>query len=157
TGLPAMAAKRLRGETFLSTSPCRLALAALVGAGTVTAALPARAVDVATEAQLRTAISSRQSTITFTAHITLTDNLPPLTADSTVNGANHTLSGASLYRGLTVQFARVSINDLTIANARAQGGKGGDGFGKGGTVGTGSGGGGGAGLGAALFISDLSF
>src|SRR5262245_27536790 len=113
TGLPAMAAKRLRGETFLSsTSACRLALAALVGAGTVTGALPARAVDVATEAQLRDAISSGQSTITFTANITLTSNLPPVANNVTVNGGSFTLSGNDQFRGLVVQSGTVAVNDL---------------------------------------------
>ena len=57
-----------------SPSALLLALAALAsGAG---APSPARAVDVATEAQLRNAITSGAHSIFFTANITLTANLP---------------------------------------------------------------------------------
>ena len=64
--------------------------------------------------------------------------------DLTIDGGNHTLDGASTYRGLFVYAGHVSIEDLTIAHAVAKGGAGGDGFG--------GGGGGGAGLGGGLFI-----
>jgi autotransporter-associated beta strand protein len=137
----------LRGSTFLSTSAAsRLALAGLFGAGTLSAALSARAIDVATEAQLRSAIESRQNTITLTANITLTSNLPPVTHNVSINGGQHTLSGNREHRGLFVESGIVSINDLRIANAKAQGGNGGEARGAGG-------GGGGAGLGGALFVA----
>ncbi|MPZ33966.1 MAG: autotransporter domain-containing protein [Rhodospirillales bacterium] len=134
----------LRGETFLSTSASRLALAALFGAGTLSAALPAHAIDVANEAQLRDAITGGQSTITFTANITLTANLPQVQSSAIINGGNFTLSGNNQFRGLVVQSGTVAVNDLTIANATAQGGNGGSG---------GTGGGGGGGLGGALYVA----
>jgi len=141
----AMVQRGLRGETFLSTSVSRLALAALFGAGTLSAALPARAVDVANEAQLRSAISSGQNTITFTANIALTANLPPVAHNVAINGGNFTLSGNGQFRGLVVQSGTVAVDDLTITKAKAQGGNGGAGSGAGG---------GGAGLGGALFVAN---
>ncbi len=59
----------------------------------------------------------------------------------TIDGGGNTLSGAGAYRGLFVYNGNVTIQNLTIANAKAQGGTGGYG-----------GGGGGAGLGGGLFI-----
>ncbi|WP_175561896.1 autotransporter domain-containing protein [Kaistia soli] len=103
---------------------------------------------MASDSDLRNAISSSSDgdTITFTANITLGSNLPNVTNNVTFVGGNHTLSGANQYRGLFVQSGTVAVNDLTIADAVAQGGSGGTGWG-------GGGGGGGAGLGGALFIS----
>lgn len=130
--------------TCLSTAAYRWTLVALLGAATLSVALPAGAVDVATEAQLQAAITSGQSTINFTANITLTGNLPAVTQNVTINGGNFTLSGNNQFRGLVVQSGTVAVNDLTIANAKVQGGDGGTG---------GSGGGGGAGLGGALYVA----
>ena len=68
---------------------------------------------------------------------------PPLvTIDIEGNGA--TIDGGHAHRGLFVYSGNVTINDLTIANATAQGGAGGAGTG---------GGGGGAGLGGGLFVA----
>jgi autotransporter-associated beta strand protein len=124
--------------------------AALAVAG-VLAAVPASAANfnVANDAQLRTAITSAQNgdTITFTANITLSANLPQVQRNVTINGGNFTLSGNNQFRGLFVQSGTVAINDLTIANAKAQGGNGGNGGQLGG------GGGGGAGLGGALYVA----
>ena len=129
----------------------RLALPVLMGAAVLSAALPAAAVDVANESQLSNAISNAANgdTITFTANITLSANLPAVTKNITFNGGNFSLSGNNQYRGLFVQSGSVAINDLKIENAKAQGGKGGNGD-------NGSGGGGGGGLGGALFVGSAA-
>jgi autotransporter-associated beta strand protein len=138
-------------ETSLSTSALRLIPAALVAAGALAAALPARAANfnVASDAQLRSAIASAANgdTITFTANITLSSNLPQVQRHLVIDGGNFTLSGNNQYRGLIVQSGSVIISNLTIANARPQGGNGGTGGQLGG------GGGGGAGLGGALYVA----
>ncbi|TPM87911.1 autotransporter-associated beta strand repeat-containing protein, partial [Mesorhizobium sp. B2-1-5] len=142
-----------------STSGSRLALAILLAAGTLSTTLPARAVEtdwiVKDEATLRDAISSAQKndTITFTANVTLSANLPTVQKDVTIDGGNFTLSGNNQYRGLFVQSGTVVVNDLTIANAKAQGGRGGDARYGGELYIGGGGGGGGAGLGGALFVA----
>ena len=64
--------------------------------------------------------------------------------DVTLDGGNHTLDGASTYRGLFVYAGHVAIQDLAIAHATAQGGAGGLGYY--------GGGGAGAGLGGGLFV-----
>lgn len=144
--------------SFLSTSASRLVLAKCLAAGTLLAALPAYAANfnVANDAQLRSAISNAQNgdTITITANITLSSNLPQVQRNVTFNGGNFTLSGNNLYRGLYVASGTVAINNLRIDNALAKGGNGG--FGKidsAASLGSGGGGGGGAGLGGALFVA----
>ena len=147
--------KQVRGiadllkETCLSTPASRLTLSLLLTAGMLSAPLQANAANfnVANEGQLQNAINSAANgdTITFTANITLSSNLPMVTKNVTVNGGNFSLSGNNQYRGLYVQSGSVAINDLKIDSAKAQGGKGGTGD-------AGSGGGGGAGLGGALFV-----
>ncbi|HKV14881.1 MAG TPA: hypothetical protein VJQ81_07530, partial [Reyranella sp.] len=136
-------------EACLS-SASHLALALLIGAGALATASQANAANfnVATDAQLRSAISSAQNgdTITFTGNVTLGSNLPTLQRNVTIDGGNFTLSGGGKYRGLFVQSGTVAVNNLTIANATAQGGNGGNANG-------GGGGGGGAGLGGALFVA----
>ena len=140
----------LLGTTALSTLLARRVPAILlaIGFSFATSAAYAANFNVASDSDLRNAISSAGNgdTITFTANITLGSNLPNVTSNVTFIGGNHTLSGASQYRGLFVQSGTVAVNDLTITNAVAQGGTGGTGWG-------GGGGGGGAGLGGALFIS----
>jgi autotransporter-associated beta strand protein len=138
-------------ETFLSTSALRLMPIALVAAGALATAGPAGAANfnVANDAQLRSAIASAANgdTITFTANITLSSNLPQVQRHLVIDGGNFTLSGNNQYRGLVVQSGSVIISNLTIANAKAQGGNGGTGGQLGG------GGGGGAGLGGALYVA----
>ncbi|MBM3649548.1 MAG: autotransporter domain-containing protein, partial [Alphaproteobacteria bacterium] len=107
-------------------------------------------INVSTEAQLRTAITSAASgdRIVFNAGITLTQDLPAVQTNVTIVGNNNTLSGNNQFRGLfigaftgsTQTAVAVTVQDLTIANARAAGGSGGSG--------------GGAGLGGALFVAD---
>jgi len=133
----------------LRTSASRRVLAALIGAGALSAVAPAGAADinVANESQLRAAMSSAGSrdVIMFTADITLTSNLPVIRKDMVFYGNNHALSGDGRFRGLFVESGSVLIRELNIRHTKALGGKGGDGNG-------GGGGGGGAGLGGALFV-----
>ncbi|MBN9090041.1 MAG: autotransporter domain-containing protein [Reyranella sp.] len=81
--------------------------------------------------------------IVFNANVALTADLPIVQKSVTIVGNNHTLDGGNTYRGLLVYSGTVAIGDLTIQNAKAQGG----------TGGTGGLGGGGAGLGGALFVA----
>ena len=108
------------------------------------------------EAELRTAITSAVDgdTITFNADVTLTDDLPAIETNVTIVGNNRILDGAGTYRGFfvakftgvvgTPAAVTVTIQDLTIQNARARGGPGQDNAG------------GGAGLGGALFVANLA-
>ncbi|TPN60769.1 hypothetical protein FJ984_29885, partial [Mesorhizobium sp. B1-1-3] len=142
-------------------SPTRiscLARAIVLLAGLLSTALPANArnFNVGNETQLQTALNPSGGaqdgdTITFTANIILSTNLPEVKRDVTINGANHTLSGNKQHRGLFVQSGKVAINDLVIENAKAQGGNGGNGVSP--NTGDAGGGGGGAGLGGALFVA----
>src|SRR4051812_26519335 len=128
-----------------------------VFAATLLFAAPALAstVHVTTESQLRSAITSAGNgdTIVFDNSITLSQDLPAVQQNLTIDGNGNTLFGASQFRGFFVgsfsgqtQVAvNVAIQNLTIQNARASGGDGGA-----------SGGGGGAGLGGALFVANLA-
>ncbi len=118
----------------------------------------AKAADhpVNSESDLRTAITSAVNgdTITFNVDVTLTQDLPAVQTNVTIVGNNRILDGASTFRGFFVgKFAAtvpvhlsvtVTIQDLTIRNARARGGAGQDNAG------------GGAGLGGALFVANLA-
>ncbi|WP_296341121.1 autotransporter domain-containing protein [Reyranella sp.] len=141
--------------TCLSTQASRLAFTMLLTAGMLSAPLQANAANfnVANSSQLQNAISNAANgdTITFTANITLSSNLPTVTKNITFNGGNFTLSGNNQHRGLFVQSGTVAINDLNITHAVAQGGKGGDGASIE-VAPPGPGGAGGAGLGGALFV-----
>lgn len=149
TKKPRLAAHVL-GATALLRRVTRHMSALFIAIGVTLLTSPAYAANfnVASDSELRSAISTAVNgdTITFTANITLGSNLPNVTTNVTFIGGNHTLSGNNQYRGLFVQSGTVAINDLTITNALAQGGTGGYGF-------LGGGGGGGAGLGGALFIA----
>ncbi|WP_296345300.1 autotransporter-associated beta strand repeat-containing protein [Reyranella sp.] len=82
--------------------------------------------------------------------IVLGSDLPQVMSSATISGNGATISGNNLYRGLSIGafFATtpvavsVTVENLTIANTKAQGGSGAQG------------GGGGAGLGGALFVAD---
>src|SRR5262249_36034947 len=70
------------------------------------AAAPALAIDhpVGADAALRAALdpvtgAQNTDTITFTANITLTADLPAVQNNVTILGQNHVLSGNNLYRG----------------------------------------------------------
>jgi glycosyltransferase involved in cell wall biosynthesis len=110
--------------------------------------------DVANFAQLNAAILQADQdatagdgyTITLTASFAESGDLDALNlhagVDVTINGGGYTLDGGGLYRGLFVYAGDVTVQGLTIADARAVGGTGGTG-----------GGGGGAGLGGGLFVA----
>ena len=85
--------------------------------------------DVNSDASLRAAITSAGDgdTITFTADITLTADLPVVQKNVTILGNNHTLSGNNLFRGFfvanfnggsTLTAVSVTIQDLTSRNRR---------------------------------------
>jgi autotransporter-associated beta strand protein len=148
------------GHARLLRSTSRLIIAAALGLGPLALAAPVLAQDitVGSDAELRDAISNATpgATIFLSQNITLESNLPNITRIMDIDGRGHTLSGAGLYRGLTVSNGTIAINNLVIANTVARGGNGGlvesyrDSQGRepynGGT------GGGGAGLGAGLFV-----
>ncbi len=109
---------------------------------------------ITTETALRAAITTAApgDTIALQSNVTLTSDLPIVTTGVTIDGGGFTLSGADAHRGLVIvqttespDALDVTIQNLTIANTVAAGGRGGSG---------GSGGGGGAGLGGALHIGD---
>ena len=129
--------------------------------------MSAQIIDVSNELELNQAIAtvdgatSGNFIIQFTADITegtdtggtITFNGQTLSAPAdlyalnlasgvtlTINGGGYALSGASTYRGIFAYAGAVTIDNLTIELAVAQGG---DGF---------QGGGGGAGLGGGLFV-----
>jgi hypothetical protein len=102
----------------------------------------ATVINVADEAQLRAAIFQASNdlavdgvvdggpyTINITANIALTESLPMIrtdlpsdgTTEIVFNGNGHTIDGNNLARVFFVVSGGVSVNDLTIANARARG------------------------------------
>ena len=105
--------------------------------------------NVATEADLRTAIFTSNTngdptnTINITGDIALTQSLPMITDDVTINGGGNTIDAQNNGRVFFVQAGTASISDVTVNNARARGGDGGE-----------HGGGGGLGAGAAVFVND---
>lgn len=140
---------------FHSAPLCLLSAALMVAfAPTANAAT----FTVNSDASLRTALTKavKGDVINFSGNVTLGANLPVLTVDATINGNGYSLSGAGKYRGLFVASGSWAINNLTIRQTLALGGKGGDGGrwggANGGPYGPGAGGGGGAGLGGGLFV-----
>ena len=132
-----------------NTFPVRPLRWLAVGAALACGAHAAWAIDVSDEAGLRSAIfglrTGGDSTITLTGNITLTQSLPMVTADVTLNGGGFTIDADNKGRVLFVQAGTAHVSDLSIANALAQGGAGGGGAA--GTQGSGAGGGGGLGPG----------
>jgi len=121
--------------------------------------LAARAVTVSTEAELRQAIFDARVAIvpvqiTLEADITLTKSLPMLACPYavTIDGAGHTIDGASTWRAFFVLNGTVTIEHMTIAHVKAQGGAGGNGGKASAGSDTSGGGGGGLGAGAAVFV-----
>ncbi len=161
-------ATALLGTTCLSGSGARLALVALMTAGSLFFAPPVQAAtfDVGSAQQLADAINSAQNgdVIKLTGNITLDRTLPSVQRNVTFDGGNFTLSGGNAHRGLYVESGIVAINNLQIVNTVAQGGNGGAGLTDirlyGNRIesgsGSGSGGGGGGGLGAALFVGSAA-
>lgn len=111
---------------------------------------------------LRSAITQANAnagsdTITFSlslpATITLSSSLPNITGDLTIDGpgaANLAISGANAYRIFFVDGAAFAIRNITLRDAKARGGDGGE------SSYYGGGGGGGAGLGAAILLNSGS-
>jgi hypothetical protein len=115
--------------------------------------------NVGSEAQLNAAIAAIDVgggdvlpniayTINLTGGFTLSSDPDAINLGSgdtlTIQGNGATISGGGSYRGLFVYSGQVDIDALTIASARAIGGKGGSAE---------YGGGGGAGLGGGLFVA----
>jgi autotransporter-associated beta strand protein len=146
----------------LTGSTSRLSLALLLGsAGACGGSIPAWATNfkVSNTGELYNVINGAGNgdTITFTSNITLSNPLPALTKNVTINGGNFTLSGANTYRGFLVTSGTVALNNLQIVNTLAQGGNGGNSYRDSnprpsGPI-QGGGGGGGAGLGSGLFVA----
>ncbi|MGP1256537.1 MAG: hypothetical protein ACTS10_19110, partial [Kiloniellales bacterium] len=112
-------------------------------------ATPAWAIN--NETDLRNAIfnandTAGTQTITLTGNITLTQSLPMITDSITIVGGGNTIDANNAGRVFFVQGGAANISDVTVNNARAQGGDGGDGV-------FATGGGGGLGAGAAVFVN----
>lgn len=147
----------LMGETALSAGFAR-GLPALVFATSLLwqiGAAQAATIYVSNDGELRNAINNanKNDIITFTSNITLSSNLPAVTKNLTFAGGNFTLSGANKYQGLDVQAGTVVVRSITISNALALGGNGGNGLGNGEPGIDGSYTAGGAGMGGALYIA----
>ncbi|MBV5310365.1 choice-of-anchor Q domain-containing protein, partial [Chromatium okenii] len=126
--------------------PKALALAIASALGLTTPSLYAATCTATDDATLRACISGAASgdVIDITSNITLTNYLPNIATSLTVSGNNHTISGNNAYRVFWVESGTVSLENLTIANGKAQGGTG--------NASNGSGGGG-AGLGGGVFVN----
>ena len=113
-------------------------------------ATPAWAIN--NEADLRTAIFNANTvggtqTITLTGDITLTQSLPMITDSVTIEGGGFAIDANNAGRVFFIQGGDATISNVTVNNARAQGGDGGN-------AGDGPGGGGGLGAGAAIFVNN---
>ena len=90
--------------------------------------------------------------VNIDANITLTQSLPMIRGDGvhtiTINGLGHTIDANGTGRVFFVESGKVTIDNIRVDNALAQGGNGG-----GSNAEFGSGGGGGLGAGAALFVN----
>ncbi|GAU85522.1 chaperone protein DnaJ [Bosea sp. BIWAKO-01] len=128
---------RLRRQALFLT--CTALVAAPLSAWAVTF----NANDAASlQAAIAAVNSGAADTINITGNITLTSELPPITAAVTINGNGNTVSGNNQYRVLFVAApsgAAVNISNVTLADGYAKGGNGG------------GGGGGGMGAGGAIF------
>jgi autotransporter-associated beta strand protein len=91
------------------------------------------------------------NTITIDSTVTtidLSQSLPMITTSVAIVGNNTTIDAHGAGRAFFVQAGTVAISDLTVNNAKAQAGDGGDSLGA-----YGSGGGGGLGAGAVVFVN----
>ncbi|WP_421706978.1 autotransporter domain-containing protein [Algihabitans sp.] len=139
----------LLGRSALAGTALVLSLAA----GTTVGPAKAANFNVSNETDLRSAIFTANSngdptnTINITGNIALTRSLPMIMANLTVNGGGNTIDAQNNGRVFFIQGGAASIANVTIDNARAQGGNGGVGGSSAG------GGGGGLGAGAAVFVN----
>ena len=76
-------------------------------------------------AQIRAANSSGSGTISLSADITLTGELPAITSDIRIDGAGHSISGDDQYRIFVVSGGTLKISDLIVTGGRAPEGQGG--------------------------------
>ena len=60
-------------------------------------------------------------TIVITRHITLSEALPAITGDVTINGNGHTISGDHRFRILDIESGKVTIKHMTLVNGRNPG------------------------------------
>jgi hypothetical protein len=112
---------------------------------------------VSNAAELAAAITAANAnpnsvnTITLTASITLSADLPILHPDAgstiVIDGDGFTVDGANAHRIFFVDTGTVVLKDITLSDGYAEGGDGGDGS---------SGGGGGMGAGGALFVNSTA-
>lgn len=114
------------------------------------------ALAIATEADLRNAIftandNAGADTITLSGNVTLNQSLPMITDSLTFDGGGFTIDANNTGRVFFAQSGTVSVSDVMIDNASAQGGRGGDNTGGGFEGGAG---GGGLGAGGAIFVND---
>src|SRR5215471_6004840 len=111
------------GLSFLLATTALVAVSSLMR--------PAQAVNVSDDASLRNAIfaanTGGDTAINVTGNITLTQSLPMIASNVTLTGNGFTLDAANLGRAIFVASGTVAVNNLTIANALAQGGAGGSG------------------------------
>ena len=61
-------------------------------------------------------------TITLTANVTLSDRLPGIGSNITIEGAGHTISGANTFPIFNVYPGPLTVNDLTMTEGRGVGG-----------------------------------
>ncbi|HTU69106.1 MAG TPA: hypothetical protein VMF11_02205 [Candidatus Baltobacteraceae bacterium] len=111
-----------------------------------------RGAILAANAASGSAITFSGCTVAAPCTITLGGPLPPITANTIIDGGTYgsvIISGNNTYRAFWAESGTIVVANLEIENARAQGGNGGSG-------GLDTGGGGGAGLGAALFIDSAT-
>lgn len=113
--------------------------------------IPGSAWGIANETDLRNAIFTANDTggtqtITLTGNVTLTQSLPMITDSLTFVGGGFTIDANNTGRVFFAQNGTLAVSNVTINNARAQGGAGGD-------SNVGAAGGGGLGAGAAIFVN----
>ncbi len=65
------------------------------------------------------------STITLTANITLSEPLPEITSDITIEGKGYTIDGAKRFRIFEVDGGQLQLRQVTLRNGSAQGENGG--------------------------------
>jgi len=133
----------------IGTSPIAVTLDTDSNAGTPAGTGTGSAGDL--RSAILAANAASGSVITFNCGspctITLNGPLPPITANTIIDGGTYgsvIISGNNTYRAFWAQSGTIVLANLEIENALAQGGNGG--------AGGYTGGGGGAGLGAALFV-----
>src|SRR5690242_21848262 len=106
-----------------------LATSALVGASLAAMPRAHAVVNVSDDASLRAAIFAANiggdTAINFTGNITLVQSLPMITSNIAITGNGFTLDANNLGRAIFVASGTVNVSNLTVANARAQGGAGG--------------------------------